>query len=392
MKTFRIFAAAVLSMVCVAMPAKAQEEGDEQKYDYTFNRHLFIQGHVGGQYTLGEVGFSNLLSPTAQLGVGYQFTPVFAARLSVNAWQSKAGINGKWLPESANGDDLYWKWNYVAPSIDAMFDLTNLCGGFNPDRKIAAGLFAGIGANIAFGNDEAKSVNDQLPSFYRADADPSETSLSYLWEGSKAFLNFRFGGNVDYRFNDNWSAGIELQANLVGDHYNSKKADNADWYFNAMAGVTYRFGKPADRKPAEKMIPVSDAADYAPACEPVEKIVEKPVEVVVEKVSKELYEEVYFKINQSQYTATERYKVRKMIDFLNENPESNILITGSADKKTGNAEYNQKLSEQRAETVRKALVDAGIDESRIQVDALGGTDTYKGDENQLNRSCICVIK
>ena len=66
-----------------------------------------------------------LLSPNVQLSLGYEFTPVFATRLAVNAWQSKAGIAGKWADLGDAGTPLYWKWTYVAPSIDFMFDMTN---------------------------------------------------------------------------------------------------------------------------------------------------------------------------------------------------------------------------------------------------------------------------
>ncbi len=48
-----------------------------------------------------------------------------------------------------------WKWNYVAPMVDATFNLTNLFCEYNPDRLVEVGVFGGIGANIAWGNDEA---------------------------------------------------------------------------------------------------------------------------------------------------------------------------------------------------------------------------------------------
>ena len=36
---------------------------------------------------------------------------------------------------------------------------------------------------------------------------------------------------------------MELNANMLSDKYNSKKAGNLDWQFNALAGFTFRFGK-----------------------------------------------------------------------------------------------------------------------------------------------------
>ena len=94
-------------MGCTAASAQ------EAKTVNVFNPHWYGQVQIGGQYTLGEIGFGKLLSPNAQLGVGYNFNKVVGARLSVNAWQSKAGWN------VAGMDQQKWKWNYVAPMVDA---------------------------------------------------------------------------------------------------------------------------------------------------------------------------------------------------------------------------------------------------------------------------------
>ena len=73
-----------------------------------FNPHWYLQGQVGGQYTLGEIPFGELLSPNAQLGIGYNFSPVFGVRMGINAWQSKGG----WREPNYK-----WAWNYVNPNV-----------------------------------------------------------------------------------------------------------------------------------------------------------------------------------------------------------------------------------------------------------------------------------
>ena len=69
--------------------ASAQQQ-DEPYYD--FNPHWYVQVQPGVQYTLGELSFGDLLSPNAQIAVGYQFDEVLGARLSLNAWQSKSWL------------------------------------------------------------------------------------------------------------------------------------------------------------------------------------------------------------------------------------------------------------------------------------------------------------
>ena len=110
-------------------------------------------------------------------------------------------------------------------------DLANLFGKFNYRRTVNPYLFAGVGVNGAFGNDEANALDDQ------------GYTLQNVWSGSKVFVAGRLGLGVDFRFSDCVSFGVELNTNMLSDKYNSKKAGNLDWQFNALAGFTFRFGK-----------------------------------------------------------------------------------------------------------------------------------------------------
>ena len=137
-----------------------------------------------------------------------------------------------------------WKWNYVAPTVNATVDLVNLIGGFNPERPVNAGIFAGIGANIAARNGEANDVNNALKASVYKDLDAAARPdvLRNIWTGTKARFVGQFGVYADYNLTSNLKLGLELQANVLPDGYNSKKAGNADWYFNGLVGVKYAFG------------------------------------------------------------------------------------------------------------------------------------------------------
>ena len=141
------------------------------------------------------------------------------------------------------------------------------------------------------------------------------------------------------------------------------------------------------------MIPLSDVADYAPAPEQIEKIDTVVVEKEVPVYTPSLYEEIYYAINKDKVSTGEKYKIRRIVEFMNENPESKIEISGHADMATGTAEYNMKLSQRRAENVAKALTEAGIDESRISVSFKGSEENiYEGEDMTLNRVSICIAK
>jgi outer membrane protein OmpA-like peptidoglycan-associated protein len=84
----------------------------------------------------------------------------------------------------------------------------------------------------------------------------------------------------------------------------------------------------------------------------------------------------------------------RLAQVLNQYPDRSIRIEGFTDS-TGPDELNQKLSEQRAEAVRQALVEKGVDASRIDVEGFGkehpvaSNDTAAG--RQRNRRVEVVI-
>ena len=223
--------ACLLSAVCLS--ASAQEP--QAKTEYVFNPHWYVQVQpLGIQHTLGELDFGKLNSYNAQIGVGYNFSPVLGARLAVNAWQSKAG-------SEFDTRTFEWKWKYVAPMVDVTVNLSNLICGYNPTRVFNLGIFAGVGANIAFSNDEAQEANDAIAK-YQEYTDGYQP-LRYLWHGSKARIAGQAGVTADFRVSDAVSIGVEFNANTLSDHFNSKTAGNSDWYFNALAGVKVNLGK-----------------------------------------------------------------------------------------------------------------------------------------------------
>ena len=242
-------------MLAAGLTASAQEQ--KGTTEYVFEPHWYVQVQpVGVQYTLGEVDFKDLLSYNVQAAVGRQFSPLWGARLAVNAWQSKAGskfdgglntLTGANYPWTSK--EYKWKWNYVAPTIDATFNLSNAICGFNPNRVFNLSAFAGIGLNIGFSNKEAKTADEAILNEVRTTVGSdgnkyvADGGLEYLWDGTKVRLMGQFGLIADFKINDNWAINLEASANTLNDRYNSKKAKNWDWYFNALLGVKYSFGK-----------------------------------------------------------------------------------------------------------------------------------------------------
>ncbi len=376
MKIKNILLSGVMAMGCLV--ANAQ---DAPKTEYVFNPHWYVQGQIGAQYTLGEVKFGDLLSPNIQLGVGRQFTPIWGARFSINAWQSKGGINEySWTDGAKVGKEKY-NWKYIAPQLDATFNLSNAIAGFNPNRTVSVGLLAGIGANIAFSNDDAVAL---APT--DATHNHGSENMKYAWDGTKVRFLGRFGANVDFRIDDAWSIGVEATANVTTDKYNSKKAGNGDWYFNALVGVRYNIGKT-----------YSTRTITPPA--PVEKIVERIVEKIVEVPAKtdervkggKLRREVFFTIGKNKISQDGFNKIQEVVDFMKKYPEATVTVTGYADRGTGSAKFNDRIAARRADVVETELVNRGIARDRI-VKSSKGSRVQPFNDNDMNRVTICIAE
>ena len=381
MKNYKILiVASMLLGIGTTMSAQSTYT-DKANNEYQFKKHAFLNLQGGAQYTLGEAKFDKLLSPNVQLGLGYQFSPVFALRLQANGWQSKGGWNGYELARTGNPYTADYKFNYVAPGLDLMFNLSNLFCDWNPNRVFNVTAFLGGGANIAWKNDEVNAIAKTLKNL-------DNYQLQNLWDGTKVQPYGRGGVELSFRLSDAVSFLVEGNANILSDKYNSKKADNPDWYFNALAGFRINLGKTYKKtEPMPEPAPVVEE-HVAPAPAPAPEVKEEVVETKVEPFRRD----VFFLINSAKIRATEASKIKEMVDYLNANPNAKVSVTGYADAGTGNNRINDRLGRLRAQIVVKTLkVKYNIAADRIISDSKGAR-VQPFAQNKKNRVTICIAE
>lgn len=136
-------------------------------------------------------------------------------------------------------------------------------------------------------------------------------------------------------------------------------------------------------------VPVQEAQlEPVPAAEPAPKRMKYCVSLDIE-----------FDINKSDIRAQYNSEVAKVGDFMKRYPTTTAVIEGYADE-VGGAEYNQKLSQRRAESVMKTLVDSfGIDASRLSAKGYGEarpiatnvTDAGKQKNRRIDAVIDCAI-
>ncbi|ROQ20777.1 uncharacterized protein DUF4398 [Marinimicrobium koreense] len=74
----------------------------------------------------------------------------------------------------------------------------------------------------------------------------------------------------------------------------------------------------------------------------------------------------------------------KLVSFLNEYPERRVQVEGHTDS-VGSAEYNQALSQRRADSVSRYLVQHGITSQRISATGIGMNQPVASNDNAMGR-------
>jgi OOP family OmpA-OmpF porin len=97
---------------------------------------------------------------------------------------------------------------------------------------------------------------------------------------------------------------------------------------------------------------------------------------------------VFFRIGKATIDNNQEISIYNTAEYLKANPNAKVKIVGYADKQTGSAAFNMKLSEKRAKTVADALIKKyNISSDRVSTEWKGSTEQpYK--ENAWNRVAI----
>ncbi|WP_044109727.1 OmpA family protein [Xylanibacter brevis] len=354
---------ALLALFCMTQTGVQAQTRDS----VAFAPHWFVQPQVGVGYHVGEAKFSKLLSPAAQLSVGRQFSPVFGLRLGASGWQAR---NWQTHPVAE------YKWNYVQANLDATVSLTNLIWGWDADRKWNVYGLAGVGLNIAFKNDDANN----LAAMNESAGIPALKNGGFekLWNGTKVLPAGRLGAGIEYALSERVALGLEYNANVLPDKWNSKKGkgDNLDWQQNLLVGVKIALGNTRRHILIEEPLPIVETEPEPVVEEPAPVVVEPEPEVpavevpVVEKEPEFKEVKIYFGFSSSRIQSSERSKIDEIMEYLKSHDDKKLTLTGYASR-DGKWKYNLKLSRWRANAVKKALVAKGISAARIKIVAKG---------------------
>ena len=278
-------------------------------------------------------------------------------------------------------------------NLDAILNLSNV---FADDlAKFDVYVFAGPTVNFSKENTKFKNGQD---------------AVAVLVQESNAF-KARFGATaglgLGYNITDAFALALEgrigVTPSIFGDASQYRKAEATGRVtLNAIYTIGGKHGKYARAAAAaaaagylSKEAAEALAKEYA-AKHPViqEKVVEKEVvKEVVKEVSKEIPSSTAVFFSKGKATLTEADKAR--LNLFAEGikgVDSDFVINGYADKKTGSVKTNQTLSEKRAQAVYDYLVSQGVPASKLSKNAEGGVGPIFFNNDALSRTVIIKTK
>ena len=98
-----------------------------------------------------------------------------------------------------------------------------------------------------------------------------------------------------------------------------------------------------------------------------------------------ILQNIQFEYNSSALTADSQSGITMLVGFLRDNPELKVELAGHTDN-VGSDSYNLKLSNERAETVRNALIDQGIDAKRLTAKGYGTSQPIAPNDTEEHRA------
>ena len=208
-------------------------------------------------------------------------------------------------------------------------------------------------------------LNDKWALFARFGGNTAKVDERFTGTGDLAAVNYhssatdtniKYGAGIEYSFTPNWVARLEAERYRMQDGVANKN------YINLVSlGLVYRFGR---SEPAPTLVKVA-----APVAAPAPATQQYCTNLEIE-----------FEIDRDAVQRADVEKLRAVGAFMNKYPNVSGTIEGRADE-VGSTEYNQQLSERRANNVLHYLED-NLHVAHSRLSAVGYGETSPKADNQ----------
>lgn len=372
-----IFALSILALGSVAA-ASAEQAVETPKFGDNWS--LGIRGGVTTPMNHGA--FFGDMRPVVGLQLSKRLTPTFRVGAEGDFAINTSTVRG---PRSKTAFDDSYVGAFSAVS------LFNLFGGYNGETRpfdIEAQAGAGWGHRYEtavkdinyFGTKVGLNFNFNVSDYVTIAISPS-----VLWNMTGSPVEQSTASYDINRANFNLTAGVAYNFGGNGfkvvQPYNKAEVDALNSEINALRGAVNE--KDLENAALRNRNAALDAE--------VEQLRNQPAKVVTEvKNNLESVRYVFFKIGSSAIGADQQPNVEMIAAYLNNHPGSKVVIKGYASK-DGPEELNLRLANQRAQSVKDALMKRyKIPASRITAEGNGIGEMFE--EESWNRVAICILE
>ena len=378
-------------------PAFAQTSNVEEKVEYSTDKYKvetnrfwnnwFISLGAGGQVYFGDhdkqIDLKKRIAPALDVAVGKWFTPGIGVRIMYSGLKSKgatqdvistpAHSTGENVPgKDGPGEHLrYSKYKMDNLHADVMFNVLNLFGGYNENRKWDLSPYAGLGWARVYDSPSAKEVSANigvLTSWHFC------KSLALNLDVRGMFVNDRFDGEDGGRSGEgNLSATLGLSYKFKQRGWDRSKTVYR-YDYGDLEGMRQKLNDMNAEN--ERLKQAIADGDRQRAQTHARKIASANL--------------VTFKINKSSLSNEARVNLGMMAEIIKSgDPDAVYVVTGYADAGTGSKKGNERLSKERAESVYDCLVkEFGVSEKQLRIDYKGGVDNMFYNDPRLSRAVI----
>ena len=384
-----------LLLAGTAMTVNAQTKEKYVNEKATDNIFVSVTGGISMVNSGKSEGKFGSPAPHITVSLGKWFTPVWGVRAQGGLWKANFDTEHSYGTFDANGlpvgESVGYDKNVGQLRLDAMYNLSNAIWGYNPDRVFNLSVFAGPGLTFA------KTANGMVQ--YAEDGN-SWARVPAGDQKGRVYVNGSVGLQGKFNVNKYWDIDIEARGELAPSYLGHLSTAKTVGGIYIGAGATYTFG-------GKKFVPYVSKVDMDALNDEINKYrseleqaqadlanaknalanVKPEVREVVKEVQVAGPRAIFFKIGSARLDDYGKVNIQLAAKILKANPDKKYKVAGYADKATGSASWNQKLSEKRAQVVYDALIAEGVDKDQLELVGFGGTENMFG-KNFLNRVVI----
>ena len=410
----------VMSLLVTSVSAFAQNSGKNDYPRYSFGSNWSLGGAIDYTWEAQQHGMSHpdgMWRRSTNVGFDVfgmkKFHHAFDLRIRLHAPTLWRGLQD----QPVNGESYYMA-RYTTFTGELMWSLSNALHGYDPERRWSAPYFF-VGAGAAIANWFID--NDQFEGTHYAEKNMGHVipvltagmGASYRFtEKSSIFVEFELNANdipnifqqswsdlgmvhADARLGYFYSFGLTEADQAIASQKSMLTQDNFGALNSQVAALEQQVAsnrneeKKLQNRIAELEKQLADA--LADQNNKVNSAAVDSLQAIIDQIKADQLNyyampfSVLYGVDEWQVTDEEMEKVKAVARVMKDNSNVKVMVVGFADY-TGSDAYNMKLSERRANEVKRLLTKKyGIAEDRIEVDYKGKSAPFGDVQYAINR-------